>query len=326
MTDATLPDISIRQLQYLVAVADQPTWAAAAESVGVSPSALSQGLAELDRLGLTENTIVVLWGDHGWKLGEHASWCKHSNMENDTNAPLILAAPGFKANGQATTALVEFVDIYPTLCELAGLSLPQGLEGTSVAPLLQDPARLWKTAAFSQYPRQKDVMGYSMGAEVAMRMAIDYPEIVDRLVLISAAASFAGWNEYNQQGMKSMGGELAEMMKQTPMYELYAQIAPKPELWSKALDQMGEMSRIEYDHLPELSKIKSPTMIIAGDWDAVKMQHLADMYAQFGGGIQDAGWDGANMNANRMAIIPGVTHYTAFMEPRVFESALGFLG
>src|SRR5262245_10658414 len=110
-------------------------------------------LAELDRLGLRDNTIVVLWGDHGWKLGEHASWCKHSNMENDTNAPLILAAPGAKAAGQSTSALVEFVDIYPTLCDLAGLSLPTHLQGVSMRLLLDNPDRSWKSAAFSQYPR-----------------------------------------------------------------------------------------------------------------------------------------------------------------------------
>jgi pimeloyl-ACP methyl ester carboxylesterase len=170
-----------------------------------------------------------------------------------------------------------------------------------------------------------DLAGYSMGAEVLMRVGIDHPGIVDRLVLISAAAAFSGWNEYNQQGMKSMSGALAEMMQQTPMYELYSRIAPDPSLWAKSLDQMGEMSRRDYDWLPELSRIKSPTMIIAGDWDAVKMAHIADMFAQFGGGIVDAGWDGANMNANRLAIIPGVTHYTAFMEPRVIEAALAFL-
>jgi iduronate 2-sulfatase len=122
-------------------------------------------LDELERLGLRENTIVVLWGDHGWKLGEHAGWCKHSNVENDTNAPLILAAPGAKAAGQSTRALVEFVDIYPTLCELAGLPLRGHLEGVSMKPLLDDPSRPWKTAAFSQYPRTHDeqpLMGYAM--------------------------------------------------------------------------------------------------------------------------------------------------------------------
>jgi arylsulfatase A-like enzyme len=122
-------------------------------------------LAEVDKLGLRENTIVVLWGDHGWKLGEHASWCKHSNLENDTNAPLIVSAPGMEAAGKSTRALVEFVDIYPTLCELAGLPLPEHLQGVSLKPLLNDPARPWKSAAFSQYPRSHEgarLMGYAM--------------------------------------------------------------------------------------------------------------------------------------------------------------------
>ena len=70
-------------------------------------------LDELDRLSLTKNTVVVLWGDHGWKLGEHAGWCKHSNVENDTNAPLLISVPGLKTAGQRTDALAEFVDSIP---------------------------------------------------------------------------------------------------------------------------------------------------------------------------------------------------------------------
>ncbi len=118
-------------------------------------------LDELDRLGLAENTIVVLWGDHGWKLGEHNAWCKHTNFENDAHAPLIIRAPGQKSAGGSTRALVEFVDIYPTLCDLAGLSKPAHLEGGSAARLLDSPDAPWKPAAFSQYPRGS-VMGYSM--------------------------------------------------------------------------------------------------------------------------------------------------------------------
>jgi iduronate 2-sulfatase len=122
-------------------------------------------LDELDRQGLAENTVIVLWGDHGWKLGEHGEWCKHSNVENDTNAPLLMAAPGMKAAGKHSRALVEFVDIYPTLAELAGLPLPAHLEGTSFKPLLDNPGRAWKKAAFSQYPRGQKLMGYSMRTE-----------------------------------------------------------------------------------------------------------------------------------------------------------------
>jgi arylsulfatase A-like enzyme len=136
--------------------------------VSYTDAQIGRVLAELDRLGLRKNTIIVLWGDHGWKLGEHSAWGKHTNVENDVNAPLIFSAPGMKNAGTQTDALVEFVDIYPTLCDLAGLPLPAHLEGSSVKPLFDDPNRPWKTAAFSQYPRSAgktgggQLMGYTM--------------------------------------------------------------------------------------------------------------------------------------------------------------------
>jgi len=110
-------------------------------------------LDELDRLGLRKNTVIILWGDHGWKLGEHAGWCKHTNFELDTHVPMILSVPATKTAGKRTGALTEYVDMYPTLCELCRLPVPAHLEGLSVVPLLKDPDRPWKKAAFSQYPR-----------------------------------------------------------------------------------------------------------------------------------------------------------------------------
>lgn len=117
--------------------------------------------AELDRLGLRDSTVIILWGDHGWKLGEYSAWCKHTNFELDTRAPVVVSSPSQKAGGKATDALVEFVDVYPTLCELCGLTVPAHCEGASMAPLLDEPARKWKQAVFSQYPRGR-IMGYTM--------------------------------------------------------------------------------------------------------------------------------------------------------------------
>jgi len=119
-------------------------------------------LGELDTLGLGDNTVVALWGDHGWNLGEHGLWCKHCNYETSVHSPLIISAPDQKARGQPTDALTEFVDIYPTLTDLAGLSLPDHLEGVSLRPLMDDPKTPWKSDAFSQYPRGPNRMGYSM--------------------------------------------------------------------------------------------------------------------------------------------------------------------
>ena len=122
----------------------------------------------LEQHGLGDDTIVILWGDHGYHLGEKAMWCKTSNYELDTAAPLILSVPGMANAGQGCQALVEFVDIYPTLADCAGLPVPEQVEGISLKPLLETPKRPWKKAAFSQFPRpwsyvgRPAVMGYSV--------------------------------------------------------------------------------------------------------------------------------------------------------------------
>lgn len=118
---------------------------------------LGKVLDELDRLNLATNTIILLWGDHGWHLGDHGWWCKHTNFEQATRIPLIVSAPGVKpAGARAANALVETVDIYPTLVELAGLPaprVPQGIEGKSFVSVLRDPARALKEHVFHVYPR-----------------------------------------------------------------------------------------------------------------------------------------------------------------------------
>lgn len=108
-------------------------------------------LNALDSLGLTNNTIIVLWGDHGWHLGDHNLWCKHTNFEQATYAPLIFSAPGMRAN--KTHSPSEFVDVFPTLCELAGLNIPVHLDGKSLVPVMKNPAAKVKDFSVSQYPR-----------------------------------------------------------------------------------------------------------------------------------------------------------------------------
>lgn len=109
-------------------------------------------LAALDELDRARDTIIVLWGDHGWHLGDHGMWSKHTNYEQAAHLPLIVAAPGAKA-GAHPAALIENVDIYPTLCELAGLPAPAGLDGRSFAATLRDPAAPTKDAIIHVFPR-----------------------------------------------------------------------------------------------------------------------------------------------------------------------------
>lgn len=120
-------------------------------SVSYVDAQIGRLLDELKRLDLDKNTIVVLWGDHGWKLGEHNAWCKQTNYEIDTRVPMIFAGPGVEARGKQCDALTEFLDIYPTLCELANLEVPAHLHGKSLVPLLKDPEDVWEKAAYSQF-------------------------------------------------------------------------------------------------------------------------------------------------------------------------------
>ncbi|MEO1525239.1 MAG: sulfatase-like hydrolase/transferase [Planctomycetota bacterium] len=115
---------------------------------------IGRAIAALDELGIRDNTIIVVWGDHGWHLGEMGIWGKATNYEIATRVPLIVCTPKMpdEHRGNSTTALVELVDLYPTLCDLTGLEKPSHLEGHSYAPLLAEPDRPWKAAAFSQYP------------------------------------------------------------------------------------------------------------------------------------------------------------------------------
>jgi iduronate 2-sulfatase len=130
---------------------------------------LGRVLDELDRLDLASNTIIVLWGDHGWHLGDHGMWCKHTNYEEANRIPLMISAPGVGRPGTRTRALAETVDLYPTLCELAGLPAaknPQPLEGSSLVPVLERPSREGKEAVYHVFPRNRQGEGAILGRAV----------------------------------------------------------------------------------------------------------------------------------------------------------------
>lgn len=158
--EGPLPEALVRQLRH-----------AYYACVSYMDAQVGRLLDALDANGLADNTAIILWGDHGYHLGEKALWCKTTNYELDTRAPLILSVPGQANAGGRTRALVEFVDIYPTLAACCGLPVPEDREGVSLLPLLDDPNQPWKKAAFSQFPRpwtyrgQPEVMGYTLRTE-----------------------------------------------------------------------------------------------------------------------------------------------------------------
>ena len=123
-----------------------------------------------------------------------------------------------------------------------------------------------------------DVMGYSVGGEVALRTAIQHPEVVRKLVIVSATFSRDGWYPEIVSGMTQMGAGAAEPMKQTPMYQLYASIAPRPEDWPVLLTKLGEMFRKDYDWSKDVPTIKAPTLLVLGDADAVRTAHAVQFF------------------------------------------------
>lgn len=170
-----------------------------------------------------------------------------------------------------------------------------------------------------------DVLGYSMGGGVAFRLAVQHPEYVRRLVLVSAGYAQDGFYPEMLPQQAAVSGAIADQMKETPMYVSYTAVAPKPQDFPKLLDRMGELMRKPYDYSADVKKLQGPVMLIFGDSDMYRLEHVIRFYQLLGGGQKDAGWMRENMSKNRLAILPGVTHYEIFMSPALVPTALPFL-
>src|SRR5437868_5162540 len=153
------------------------------------------------------------------------------------------------------------------------------------------------------------VMGFSLGGGVALRTAIQHPELVGRLVLVSTAFKRNGWYPEMTAGMDSMGPETAEPLKRSPMYEAYARIAPRTEDWPVLVTQLTTTLKVDYDWSAEVARLPMPVMIVIGDADGVPPSHAVEFFGLLGGGKRDANWDRSGMTPHRLAILPGLTHY-----------------
>ncbi|KNY18433.1 alpha/beta hydrolase [Shinella sp. SUS2] len=170
-----------------------------------------------------------------------------------------------------------------------------------------------------------DVLGYSFGGGVALHMAAVAPDRVRRLVIASAPFARNGFFPEMLPQQAAVSGVMAEMMKETPMYKSYAAVAPDVSAFPKLLDAMGAAMRVDYDASDAVAKLAVPVMLVFGDSDMIRPEHIVEFYQKLGGGLKDAGWMREHMSKNRLAILPGLTHYEIFAAPALVSTALPFL-
>lgn len=170
-----------------------------------------------------------------------------------------------------------------------------------------------------------DIMGYSLGGGVALQTAIRHPEVVNKLVVVSTPFRRNGFypDILAQQGQVTAAA--AEAMKQTPMYQMYASLAPRPQDWARLLGKIGEAMKVDFDFSEQIKGIKATTLVVAGDADIFPPAHAVEMFALLGGGQRDGGWDGSGRPKSRLAILPGRTHYTTFSAPELVAVVIPFL-
>jgi pimeloyl-ACP methyl ester carboxylesterase len=174
--------------------------------------------------------------------------------------------------------------------------------------------------------QQVDVVGYSFGGGIAFRLAVQHPEKVRRLVVISAPLSRDGFYPEMLPQQAQVGAAMAELMKDTPMYRSYVAVAPNPDEFPRLLDAMGELMRTPYDWREDARSLHMPVMLVYGDSDMVRLDHAVEVYRLLGGGQRDAGWQREHMSKNRLAILPEVTHYEMAESPALATTVVGFLG
>ena len=260
--------------------------------------------------------------------GPNASYAKVNGLNlyyeiHGSGEPLILLHGGVGASQM-------FGDVLPSLAQnrqVIAVDLQAHGHTADIDRDLRFELMADDIAALTQYLgfAKADVMGYSLGGGVSLRTAIEHPDVVRKLVLVSTPFKREGWYPEVLEGMGQMGAQVAEPMKQTPMYQQYASSAPRPEDWPVLLTKLGELLRRDYDWSNEVAAIKAPTLIVVGDADSVRTAHAVAFFELLGGGKVDAGWDGSGMSTARLAILPGMTHYNIFSSPQLAAVVASFL-
>lgn len=173
--------------------------------------------------------------------------------------------------------------------------------------------------------QQVDVMGYSFGGGAAFQLAVQRPELVRRLVLVSTPYAQNGFYPEMLPQQAAVGAAMADAMKETPMYKAYVAVAPHPKDFPRLLDAMGEYMRQPYDWSASVKQLTMPVMLVYGDADMFRPEHIVSFYQLLGGGLRDAGWMREHMSKHRLAILPNLTHYEIGSSPILATTVLPFI-
>lgn len=228
--------------------------------------------------------------------------------------PLVLLHGGLMTIGEMSTLLVPFAKTHKVIAvELQGhgrtadTDRPLKLEtlGDDIAALLDQ----------MNIP-EADIVGLSLGAAVGLRTAIQHPEKVRRLVVISSPYARSGWYPEAQEGMAQVSSGMAEMIMQTPTGKFSKQW-PEPQRFPQFLDKMGKMMGTPYDWSADVKRLPMPVMLVFSDNDSVSQKHIAEFFALLGGGVQEPGWENTKLSKARLAVVSGYSHYNFITSPEL---------
>jgi pimeloyl-ACP methyl ester carboxylesterase len=236
--------------------------------------------------------------------------------------PLVLLHPGLGS-------IEMFGDMLPALARtrrVVGVDLQAHGHTADIDRPLRFETMGDDVAALIRYlgVEKTAIAGYSLGANVALRTAIQHPNAVSRLALISIPCRRNGWYPEVLAGMAQVA-DMAEATKQSAIYKVYARLAPRPEDWPVLLRKTGELLGRDYDWSGEVAAMRTPTMLVYADADAIRPSHAIEFFELLGGGKRDGGLDGSGMSAARLAFLPGMTHYNLVSSPLLPEILAGFL-
>jgi pimeloyl-ACP methyl ester carboxylesterase len=237
--------------------------------------------------------------------------------------PLLLLHGGLGSIGMFEPGLQEFSESREVIAvDLHGHGrTPLGDRQIVPSDIADDLAVLLETLGYQQV----DVLGYSFGGAIALRLAVQHPSRVRRLVLVSIGFAQDGFYPEMLPMQAQVGAAMADSMKDTPMYQGYAAVAPDPNEFPKLLDAMGEWMRKPYNWEQDVKKLTMPVLLIYGDSDMFRPEHIVTFYQLLGGGLKDAGWMREHMSPNRLAILPDLTHYEMALSPELVQTALRFI-